>query len=308
MVFQDYALYPHMTVRDNIAYPLKIKHMGRSERSAEAEAAGGNLSLAHLMDRRPAQLSGGQQQRVALARAIATRPRRVPLRRAALQPRRPVAPGGPHVPQATPTRAGDDGDLRHPRPERGAGARRPHGGDGGGRDPPGGHADRVVPPPCERLRRRVHRFDADEPDPRCRHQRRRRRRRQRAAARRRERRRSAAKSSTGSVRSTSTSTDVGTDLRHGVDHREPRHRVPRHRRARRRRAAQGDGRRRARSRSPATRCRSLRRAVGSCCTTANQERCCEHDHDVPTTPPTTAPRASTSTSPSTSRATPAASR
>jgi multiple sugar transport system ATP-binding protein len=74
MVFQDYALYPHMTVRDNIAYPLKIKHVGRGQRNAEAETAGGNLSLAHLMDRRPAQLSGGQQQRVALARAIATRP------------------------------------------------------------------------------------------------------------------------------------------------------------------------------------------------------------------------------------------
>jgi multiple sugar transport system ATP-binding protein len=74
MVFQDYALYPHMTVRDNIAYPLKIKHVGRAQRSAEAEAAGGNLSLDRLMDRRPAQLSGGQQQRVALARALATRP------------------------------------------------------------------------------------------------------------------------------------------------------------------------------------------------------------------------------------------
>ena len=74
MVFQDYALYPHMTVRDNIAYPLKIKHVGRAERNAEAQSAGTNLSLGHLMDRRPAQLSGGQQQRVALARAIATRP------------------------------------------------------------------------------------------------------------------------------------------------------------------------------------------------------------------------------------------
>jgi multiple sugar transport system ATP-binding protein len=74
MVFQDYALYPHMTVRDNISYPLKIKHVGRAQRYAEAEDAGRNLSLDKLMDRRPAQLSGGQQQRVALARAIATRP------------------------------------------------------------------------------------------------------------------------------------------------------------------------------------------------------------------------------------------
>jgi multiple sugar transport system ATP-binding protein len=74
MVFQDYALYPHMTVRDNVAYPLKVKHVGRSARYAEAAAAAGNLSLGQLLDRRPAQLSGGQQQRVALARAIATRP------------------------------------------------------------------------------------------------------------------------------------------------------------------------------------------------------------------------------------------
>jgi multiple sugar transport system ATP-binding protein len=74
MVFQDYALYPHMTVRENIAYPLKIKHVGREQRRSQAEEAGGSLSLGELMERRPGQLSGGQQQRVALARAIATRP------------------------------------------------------------------------------------------------------------------------------------------------------------------------------------------------------------------------------------------
>jgi len=74
MVFQDYALYPHMTVRENIAYPLRVKKVARATRSAEAEAAGSSLSLDGLMERRPAQLSGGQQQRVALARAVATRP------------------------------------------------------------------------------------------------------------------------------------------------------------------------------------------------------------------------------------------
>jgi len=74
MVFQDYALYPHMTVRENIAYPLKVKKVARQQRNEEAEGAGGSLSLDALMDRRPGQLSGGQQQRVALARAIACRP------------------------------------------------------------------------------------------------------------------------------------------------------------------------------------------------------------------------------------------
>ena len=74
MVFQDYALYPHMTVRENIAYPLKVKKVARQQRNEEAEGAGGSLSLDALTDRRPGQLSGGQQQRVALARAIACRP------------------------------------------------------------------------------------------------------------------------------------------------------------------------------------------------------------------------------------------
>ncbi|MCW2946377.1 MAG: transporter [Actinoallomurus sp.] len=74
MVFQDYALFPHMTVADNIAYPLRIKKVGRTERRAKAAETGAALSLAGLMERRPAQLSGGQQQRVALARAMAAQP------------------------------------------------------------------------------------------------------------------------------------------------------------------------------------------------------------------------------------------
>jgi multiple sugar transport system ATP-binding protein len=74
MVFQDYALFPHMSVVDNISYPLKIRRMPRAERRAKAADTGAGLSLAGLMDRRPAELSGGQQQRVALARAIASRP------------------------------------------------------------------------------------------------------------------------------------------------------------------------------------------------------------------------------------------
>ncbi len=74
-VFQDYALFPHMTVAENVAYALKVKGVGRGERRTQAQEA---LELVRLPDvgkRKPAQLSGGQRQRVALARAIAARPR-----------------------------------------------------------------------------------------------------------------------------------------------------------------------------------------------------------------------------------------
>ncbi|MGK5739968.1 ABC transporter ATP-binding protein [Micromonospora sp. URMC 103] len=74
MVFQDYALFPHMTVRDNIAYPLRIKKVDRRGRGEKAAETAEELGLSALLDRRPGQLSGGQQQRVALARAMACYP------------------------------------------------------------------------------------------------------------------------------------------------------------------------------------------------------------------------------------------
>jgi multiple sugar transport system ATP-binding protein len=74
MVFQDYALFPHMTVAENISYPLKVRRRSRAERDARAAEVGGQLGLDALLARRPAALSGGQQQRVALARAVAVRP------------------------------------------------------------------------------------------------------------------------------------------------------------------------------------------------------------------------------------------
>ena len=74
-VFQDYALFPHMTVLDNIAYGLMVKGTRRAERRARAEEALDSVRLAGFGDRRPAQLSGGQRQRVALARALVNRPR-----------------------------------------------------------------------------------------------------------------------------------------------------------------------------------------------------------------------------------------
>jgi multiple sugar transport system ATP-binding protein len=74
MVFQDYALFPHMSVRDNIAYPLKVRREQRARRAERAGEVADQLGLSGLLDRRPAQLSGGQQQRVALARAVASKP------------------------------------------------------------------------------------------------------------------------------------------------------------------------------------------------------------------------------------------
>lgn len=74
MVFQDYALYPHMRVIENIAYPLKIRRIAKREREESARRVASGLQLDGTFERRPAQLSGGQQQRVALARAIAVHP------------------------------------------------------------------------------------------------------------------------------------------------------------------------------------------------------------------------------------------
>ncbi|MGK5531092.1 ABC transporter ATP-binding protein [Streptomyces sp. URMC 129] len=75
MVFQDYALFPHMSVSENIAYPLRVRKVPGAERRARAAETAAALGLGGHLDRRPAQLSGGQQQRVALARAMACHPR-----------------------------------------------------------------------------------------------------------------------------------------------------------------------------------------------------------------------------------------
>ena len=75
MVFQSYALYPHMTVAQNIAYPLKVRKRPPAEIAVEVGRLAGRLGLGDLLDRYPRALSGGQRQRVALARAIVRRPK-----------------------------------------------------------------------------------------------------------------------------------------------------------------------------------------------------------------------------------------
>ena len=74
-VFQDYALFPHMNVLDNVAYGLRVRGVPRRERRERAEAALETVALGGFGDRRPSQLSGGQRQRVALARATVVRPK-----------------------------------------------------------------------------------------------------------------------------------------------------------------------------------------------------------------------------------------
>ena len=75
MVFQSYALYPHMTIAENIGYPLRVRKIARDERARRVNRVAAMLEIEPLLDRKPRQLSGGEPQRVALARAIVREPR-----------------------------------------------------------------------------------------------------------------------------------------------------------------------------------------------------------------------------------------
>ncbi|SAL29235.1 spermidine/putrescine ABC transporter ATPase [Caballeronia terrestris] len=74
MVFQNYALFPHLTIAENVAFPLSVRRVSRSDQKARVKRALEMVELPHLANRRPSQLSGGQQQRVALARALVFEP------------------------------------------------------------------------------------------------------------------------------------------------------------------------------------------------------------------------------------------
>jgi len=89
MVFQNYGLYPHMSVADNIGYPLKVRGMDRRQRMVEVERVAAKVELTHLLTRRPRDLSGGQRQALSLLMAVLRQPRVLLLdeHTAALDPR-----------------------------------------------------------------------------------------------------------------------------------------------------------------------------------------------------------------------------
>ena len=88
MVFQNYALYPHKSVFENMAFGLQMRKYPKDEILKRVRDAAEILGIESLLERKPRQLSGGQRQRVAVGRAIVRHPRGVPVRRAALQPGR----------------------------------------------------------------------------------------------------------------------------------------------------------------------------------------------------------------------------
>ena len=127
MVFQNYALYPHLTVFENIAFPLRLQKgkFTEAEVKQRVEDAAKTLELQEHLERKPANLSGGQRQRVAMGRAIVREARRVPVRRAAVEPRRQAARADAHRDRAPAAPARHHHGLRHARPDRGDDARRP---------------------------------------------------------------------------------------------------------------------------------------------------------------------------------------
>ena len=118
MVFQNYALYPHMTVADNMGFSLKLRGASADEISNGVKRAAEILALTPLLERYPRQLSGGQRQRVAMGRAIVRDPQVFLFDEPLVQPRRQAARRDAHRDQGTAPAAEDHDRLRHPRPDR----------------------------------------------------------------------------------------------------------------------------------------------------------------------------------------------
>ena len=162
MVFQDYALYPHMNVAKNIGFGLKARKMPKPEVEARVAEAARMLGITQLLGRFPRQLSGGQRQRVAIGRAIVRNPRIFlfdePLSNLDAQLRDEMRGEIKRLHQDD----RHDDDLRYARPDRGDDAGRPHRADARRGDRAAGRAARSVRAPRLNLRRRLPRLAAHE--------------------------------------------------------------------------------------------------------------------------------------------------
>ena len=162
MVFQSYAIFPHMTVGENIGFGLTLAGVPKAEKKRAVDEAARILQMEHLLERKPSQLSGGQRQRVAIGRSIVRKPQVFlfdePLSNldAALRVDMRMEIGKLHKD------LGRDDDLCHARPGRGDDAGRQDRGAAGGRGDAGGHAARALSQPGQPVRRGVPRLAEDE--------------------------------------------------------------------------------------------------------------------------------------------------
>ncbi len=157
LVFQGYALFPHMRVAENVAFGLQMRKVGREETRSRVDEA---LSLVKARAPRRAPAEGVVRRPAAACRAGAghrLQARGAAAGRAALRPRRQAAHRGAHRAEAAPVSLGAHHHLRHPRPGRGAERRRPHRGDVGRPGGAGGHPARDLPAAGDALRRGIHR-------------------------------------------------------------------------------------------------------------------------------------------------------
>ena len=157
LVFQSLALFPHRSVGENIAFPMKMKRIAPAQRRARVEELMALMRLPpHYTDRNVMRCSGGERQRVALARAFAYDPDILffdePLSALDYKLRKEAGEGTEGHPQGN----RQDLHLHHPQPGRGHGDVRPDCGDAVGQDAAGWHARGNLHPPAKPLRRRVH--------------------------------------------------------------------------------------------------------------------------------------------------------
>ena len=162
MVFQNYALYPHMSVFDNMAFGLKLRKFPKDEIKRRVDEAARILDIGMLLDRKPRALSGGQRQRVAMGRAIVRNPKVFlfdePLSNLDAKLRVQMRTEIKKVHQTVRT----DNRLRDARPDRGDDACRPRRGDEPRGDRAGGVATGPVPQPEDPVRGWIHRVARDE--------------------------------------------------------------------------------------------------------------------------------------------------